>query len=533
MSNISEFLQKILSARYGKEVRQSIHDAIKEVDNVADNAKDSATNAAEQAHENANRAEEAAGKAEEAALKTEEISYEITDIKQQVQVVAEKAEEAVGAAETAVSNANEAKESERKASEYSESALSASQTAVDKAEDADKSATDSGEYAKRSQSYAVGGTGSREGENQDNAKYYYEQSLESAKRAEEAAESIPHVEIATTEKNGIVKPDGVTIIVEADGTLRLADGEEEPIDYNVLHNKPYINNVELSGNKTIEELGLQPAGKYCLVSEAGHKLELSIDNSTYIMTLQLLNSSGNILSEKTVDFPLESMVVNATYKNGKITLTLQNGNTVDVDVSALVSGLVKDTFTIAGIDMKDDITVSELKAALEVDKVTNVAVNDQAPTFTQASTRVNIASGEKISTIFGKIMKWFADLKTVAFSGSYDDLSNKPTIPTVPTPVNNLITTVAGSPLDAMQGKVLDDKITGVNNSLVIVRGILVAGETEITIEDSRIAENSALSFYASIYGINPTGVVVELGSVTLIFDAQAEDMEVGVRIDG
>ena len=36
-------------------------------------------------------------------------------------------------------------------------------------------------------------------------------------------------------------------------------------------------------------------------------------------------------------------------------------------------------------------------------------------TFTQASTRANIASGESFSTIFGKIMKWFADLKDLAF----------------------------------------------------------------------------------------------------------------------
>lgn len=49
-------------------------------------------------------------------------------------------------------------------------------------------------------------------------------------------------------------------------------------------------------------------------------------------------------------------------------------------------------------------------------------------TFTQASTRANIESGETISTGFGKINKWFADLKAVAFSGSYDDLTNKPTI---------------------------------------------------------------------------------------------------------
>jgi hypothetical protein len=31
--------------------------------------------------------------------------------------------------------------------------------------------------------------------------------------------------------------------------------------------------------------------------------------------------------------------------------------------------------------------------------------------------------------MFGKIAKWLADLKTVAFTGSYNDLSNKPTIP--------------------------------------------------------------------------------------------------------
>ena len=49
--------------------------------------------------------------------------------------------------------------------------------------------------------------------------------------------------------------------------------------------------------------------------------------------------------------------------------------------------------------------------------------------FTQAATRANLSSGEKVSVSLGKIMKYFADLKTVAFSGSYADLSNKPNIP--------------------------------------------------------------------------------------------------------
>jgi len=55
---------------------------------------------------------------------------------------------------------------------------------------------------------------------------------------------------------------------------------------------------------------------------------------------------------------------------------------------------------------------------------------DNKQIFTQAESRANIVSGENISTIFGKITKWFSDMKTVAFSGDYQDLSNKPDIPT-------------------------------------------------------------------------------------------------------
>jgi hypothetical protein len=53
---------------------------------------------------------------------------------------------------------------------------------------------------------------------------------------------------------------------------------------------------------------------------------------------------------------------------------------------------------------------------------------DATVTFTQATARTNVASGDKMSILFGKIAKWFTDLKTVAFTGSYNDLNNKPVI---------------------------------------------------------------------------------------------------------
>ena len=55
--------------------------------------------------------------------------------------------------------------------------------------------------------------------------------------------------------------------------------------------------------------------------------------------------------------------------------------------------------------------------------------SDLTNTFTQASIRENLSTGEKISISLGKLMKWFIDLKTVAFTGSYNDLSDKPIIP--------------------------------------------------------------------------------------------------------
>lgn len=44
--------------------------------------------------------------------------------------------------------------------------------------------------------------------------------------------------------------------------------------------------------------------------------------------------------------------------------------------------------------------------------------------FEQAAARENVASGDKLSVLFGKIAKWFSDLKAVAFSGKSSDLDN-------------------------------------------------------------------------------------------------------------
>ena len=81
----------------------------------------------------------------------------------------------------------------------------------------------------------------------------------------------------------------------------------------------------------------------------------------------------------------------------------------------------------------DDITADKVASW---DKISNKIDTDgnasnTTVAFKEATTRTNLTTGEKISISFGKIAKWFNDLKTVAFSGNYNDLTNKPTIPSV------------------------------------------------------------------------------------------------------
>lgn len=52
---------------------------------------------------------------------------------------------------------------------------------------------------------------------------------------------------------------------------------------------------------------------------------------------------------------------------------------------------------------------------------------DISVTFAEAVQRGNIVSGERLSTLWGKVQKWFTDLKTVAFSGKASDLSEDAT----------------------------------------------------------------------------------------------------------
>lgn len=95
---------------------------------------------------------------------------------------------------------------------------------------------------------------------------------------------------------------------------------------------------------------------------------------------------------------------------------------------------------------------------------------DAKPTVTEASSRTNIASGDTLKTIIGKIKKFFADLKAVAFTGAYSDLTGTPSIPTKTSDLTNdsgFVTTdekVTGEEKKAANGAFYNIPFIGTNN---------------------------------------------------------------------
>ena len=126
----------------------------------------------------------------------------------------------------------------------------------------------------------------------------------------------------------------------------------------------------------------------------GASITLAIDSSTYVVTATLKDQDGNTLgSAQTIDLPLETMVVSGSYdaQTEKIVLTLKNGSTVEFSVAALVSGL------------QSEITA---QSPLDADLVDD-----------STSTNKFVTAADKTA--------WDAKSN---FSGSYTDLTNKPTL---------------------------------------------------------------------------------------------------------
>ena len=203
------------------------------------------------------------------------------------------------------------------------------------------------------------------------------------------------------------------------------DGKDGEDGYTPVKGTDYFTPAEIAQIESEIELTLG--------TDIGSSVELSINSSNYVVTLNLKNNSGTVISTDTIDLPLESVVVGGSYDstNKKVILTLENGNTIEFSVADLVSGL------------QSEITSTNKLSSDLVDDTNN------ANKF--------VTAAEK-TTWNGK-----SD-----FSGSYTDLTNKPSIPTKVSDLTNDSGFLSSLTILSYGSSTWNDFITAYNNNSVV-----------------------------------------------------------------
>ena len=217
-------------------------------------------------------------------------------------------------------------------------------------------------------------------------------------------------------------------------------------NYNDLTNKPSIptKTSDLTNDNGFIDNSVNNLTNYTLAVDTGSSIDLSMNSTTYELTLSLKNSAGTVLNSKSVDLPIETMVVNGRYDNinKKIVLVLDNGNTIDVPVGDLVAGLQSEITSNNKLasDLVDDTNqVNKFVSASEKQTWNNKSdfsgdYEDLSnkPTIPEDLSDLNDDATHRLVTDIEKTT-WNNKSN---FSGSYNDLTDKPTIPVVPTNVS-------------------------------------------------------------------------------------------------
>ncbi len=325
-------------------------------------------------------------------------------------------------------------------------------------------------YSKESKSWAVGGTGTRVGEDTNNSKYWSQQSAASATSAASSATTATEkadsagtsaINAANSATSASDSADTATQkATEAGNSASAAGQSAQDAAESAADAKTSEDSAAASADQA-EDFSLM-SKSYAVGTDGQVRPGDPTDNSKYYSDLaqyltdeaaKLLDQAQKLISAATAgalipsgtvafeNLPTEPQVgymynisnsfvtddrfaegPGIQYNPGANVYWTKDGQW-DVMIGVQVTGVkgAAESFYRQG-------NVNLTPANIGLGNVPNVTTNDQTPTFTQATARENIASGNKLSVIFGKIMKWFADLKTVAFSGSYNDLSNKPSI---------------------------------------------------------------------------------------------------------
>ena len=507
-----------------------------------------------------------------------------------VSAAAGSATAAAGSATAAETSANNASAFNQSAKGYSESASASKDAAASSATSAGNAATTANQKATAannsailSQSYAKGGTGTREGEDTDNAKYYKEEASVSKTAAESAKKA---AETANTSAQG-AKTAAQAAAQSAEAAKQSAQSsaasaatDAQRAEDAVAHN-PTVQNgiwyvwnpetgsyastgVPATGEMTVEVTYQQGDSATTPPTGAWQSSPPEVAQGKYLWTKTLFSDGTIGYSVARQGMDGEGAVISVNGKSGEVTITTDDveEGTKDKYVTAAekdkIANLPDDTNTaIAGKIAKvspatagniptltaDGQLVDSGKKADDLGGTFIVTLTSSGTSYTADKTFTEI----KAANDAGNSVKCKYGTKIYDLVNIQSAQANIAIFTFISTTLSECVRctndnwTVATYSLvqqtRKINNKALSSDITltasdvGAAPKPTTITGTLTAGSTSLVLSNSAITTDSTIDIYTDKWGVNPTDVVVETGKVTLTFEAQATALNVKVEV--
>ena len=234
--------------------------------------------------------------------------------------------------------------------------------------------------------------------------------------------------VSLIDSNGHVasKVDGTTITIDESGVVKgvPVDDALSEESTNPLQNKVIAGELKSIKSK----MGTDESAIKQNTSDITSNTKRIEANETAISTL---NGTGDGSVKKAVSDGIAEVVAGAPEDFDTLKEMSDWISTHETSASAMNSQIQNNKKAIDNHALNGDVHVTPEnktnwnKVSEKLDKTGDAS--NVTTEFTTATTRSNLTTKEKLSISFGKISKWFSDLKDVAFSGSYNDLNDKPT----------------------------------------------------------------------------------------------------------
>lgn len=168
--------------------------------------------------------------------------------------------------------------------------------------------------------------------------------------------------VASTSVLGGVKVDGTTVTIE-DGVITAhATSTGGTSDYTTLTNKPQIGGVELTGNKSLSDLGIQPAGTYLTEIPAEYVTETELNGKGYAQTSDIPTATSDLTNDSGFITNSVNNLTNYTLTSGLATVATSGSYNDLTDKPSIPSAYVlptASTTTLGGVKVDGtSITIS-------------------------------------------------------------------------------------------------------------------------------------------------------------------------------